>query len=109
VVDRPSAIGHRPSALARAGFGVLALIIAFALFFAFDPEPSFRPAPVDIEVGERARQLHDEAVVIDLHVDSLLWPRDLEVADQGGQVDFPRMRAGGLDVAVFTIPTAFLV
>ena len=100
-------IRHRPSALRRAGVGVLALIIACALFFAFNPEPSFRPAPIDIEIGERARRLHDEAVVIDLHVDSLLWRRDLRLADQGGQVDFPRMRAGGLDVAAFTIPTAF--
>ncbi len=100
-------IRHRPSALRRAGFGVLALIIACALFFAFNPEPSFRPAPIDIEISERARRLHDEAVVIDLHVDSLLWRRDLRLADQGGQVDFPRMRAGGLDVAAFTIPTAF--
>lgn len=108
MVDPPSAIGHRPSAQRRAGFVVLALGIAFALFFVYDPEPSFRPEPLDIEVSERARRLHDEAVVIDLHVDSLLWPRDLTLADHGGQLDFPRMREGGLDVAAFTIPTAFV-
>lgn len=91
----------------RAGLSALALALACAIFFAFDPEPSFHPEPIAIEISERAQQLHDDAVVVDLHVDSLLWPRDLTLADRGGQVDFPRMRAGGLDMAAFTIPTAF--
>lgn len=89
------------------GYTLVTFFIAIALFFAYDPEPSFAPEPIDIEVSERAQRLHDEAVVVDLHVDSLLWPRDLTRADRGGQVDFPRMRAGGLDAAAFTIPTKF--
>lgn len=91
----------------RLGYTLVILAIGIALFFAYDPEPSFTPASIDIEISERARQLHDEAVVIDLHIDSLLWPRDLTRADRGGQVDFPRMRAGGLDAAAFTIATKF--
>jgi len=77
------------------------------LFFAYDPEPSFHPRPTGIRVSARARALHDDAIVIDLHVDSLLWPRDLTLSEQGGQLDFERMRRGGLDAAAFTLPTAF--
>lgn len=100
-------MGERHSGWRRAGLFFLASLTAFLLFFAFNPEPTFRPQEHGIEISQRARRVHDEAVVIDLHVDSLLWPRDLSVAGLGGQVDFPRMRAGGLDVAAFTIPTAF--
>jgi membrane dipeptidase len=105
VVD-PSPI-PTPRSRARRLASILALASVLVLFFAYDPEPSFSPAPLDIEVSERARRLHEDAVVIDLHVDSLLWPRDLRVAGRGGQVDFPRMRAGGLDAAAFTVATAF--
>jgi membrane dipeptidase len=88
--------------LALAAFAILT-----AAFFLVDLEPRFEPAPLGIEVSERARRLHDDAIVLDLHVDSLLWPRDLGQENQGGHVDFPRMGRGGLDVAAFTVPTRF--
>jgi membrane dipeptidase len=106
-------VGDKISRASRAsrgrtpGFFLLTIATALVLFFVYDPEPSFRPTPLDIEISERARKLHDEAIVIDLHIDSLLWPRDLTLAGEGGQVDFPRMRTGGVDAAAFTIPTAF--
>ena len=88
--------------LALAAFTVL--IVAF---FAMDLEPGFEAPPLAFEISEGARRLHSESIVIDLHVDSLLWPRDLSREGQGGHVDFPRMRQGGLDAAAFTLPTRF--
>jgi membrane dipeptidase len=88
--------------LALAAFPIL-----IAAFFVIDLEPDFEPPPLTFEVGERARRLHDEALVVDLHVDSLLWPRDLSRSETGGHVDFARLRRGGLDAAAFTLPTRF--
>jgi membrane dipeptidase len=72
-----------------------------------DLEPSFDPPPLTVTVSERARRLHAASIVVDLHVDSLLWPRELSIPGLGGHVDFPRMREGGLDAAAFTLPTRF--
>ncbi|HSF16568.1 MAG TPA: membrane dipeptidase [Vicinamibacteria bacterium] len=91
----------RPLAWALVSF------IGLFLFFLFDPEPTFRPRETGIVVSDRALAIHRDAIVVDLHVDSLLWQRDLEESGRGGQVDFPRMRQGGLDVAAFTLPTRF--
>jgi membrane dipeptidase len=88
--------------IALAAFAILT-----AAFFLVDLEPGFAPPPLAIEVSDRARRLHEEALVIDLHVDSLLWPRDLAREGRGGHVDFPRMRRGGMDAAAFTLPTRF--
>ncbi len=86
----------------------LILLPALVLvFFLFNPEPTFTPKPPVVEPGEEALRIQREAVVIDLHVDSLLWPRDLTLPGQGGQVDFPRMKQGGLDAAAFTTATRF--
>ncbi len=50
-------------------------------------------------------QIHQDAVVVDLHVDTLLdlaaGKRTLDGASGGGQVDIPRLRQGGVDVQVF--------
>jgi len=48
-------------------------------------------------------RVHRDAVVVDLHVDTLL---DLAAGKRtldggGGQVDIPRLRQGGVDVQVF--------
>jgi len=78
-----------------------------ALFFAVDLEPRFRPKRPPVRVSPRARALHRDALVVDLHADSLLWPRELDDGGAGGQVDFPRMREGGLDAVALTLPTRF--
>jgi microsomal dipeptidase-like Zn-dependent dipeptidase len=90
-------------------FSVLLLILATltTTFFLYDPEPTFTPAPPVVRPSEEALRIHHEAIVIDLHVDSLLWPRDLTIPGQGGHVDFPRMKQGGLDAVAFTIVTRF--
>ncbi len=84
-----------------------AFLTLTAAFFLLDLEPRFEAPPLSFEVSDRARRIHEEAIVIDLHVDSLLWPRDLAQEGRGGHVDFPRMRRGGLDAAAFTVPTRF--
>ncbi|MGH9391133.1 MAG: hypothetical protein ACRD1Z_16075, partial [Vicinamibacteria bacterium] len=91
----------------KLALALLLLAAFFALFFALDLEPDFVVPPLSFEVSERARRLHAESIVIDLHADSLLWPRDLSRSGRGGHLDFPRMRKGGLDVAAFTLPTQF--
>ncbi|HEY7819100.1 MAG TPA: membrane dipeptidase [Vicinamibacteria bacterium] len=85
----------------------LFLLAALAAFFFIDLEPSFEAPPLGVEISDRARKIHEEAIVIDLHVDSLLWPRDLSRRGEGGHFDFPRMREGGLDAVAFTLPTRF--
>jgi membrane dipeptidase len=66
--------------------------------------PVFSGEEVDAELMARARQLHQEAVVIDTHVDTPMLMRDrgLDIgtrSDMGG-VDLIRMKEGGLD-AIF--------
>ncbi|MFQ5792556.1 MAG: dipeptidase [Acidobacteriota bacterium] len=86
----------------------LGLIIAtVAAFFAYDLEPSFQEQPPVVRPSEEALSIHRRALVIDLHVDSLLWPRDLNEGGRGGHLDFPRMRRGGLDAGAFTTATRF--
>jgi membrane dipeptidase len=64
-------------------------------------------APAD-GVSARARQLHDRAIVIDSHDDTtqrLLFDKtfDISVRQKNGNIDIPRMRAGGLDGLFFSI------
>ncbi len=82
-------------------------LILLVVFFLIDLEPVPRYPPPAVEPGPEALRIHREAIVIDLHVDSLLWPRDLNLPASGGHVDFSRMREGGLDVAAFTHATRF--
>jgi microsomal dipeptidase-like Zn-dependent dipeptidase len=85
---------------------ILLLFMALvAGFFWFDPEPAHHSRPPVVAPSEEAIRIHREAIVIDLHTDSLLWPRDLNRSGEGGHVDFPRMRRGGLDAVAFTIVT----
>ena len=83
------------------------LVILLVVFFLIDLEPTPRYPPPAVEPGPEAIRIHREAIVIDLHVDSLLWPRDLNLPPSGGHVDFSRMREGGLDAAAFTHATRF--
>ena len=82
-------------------------LVFLVIFFLVDLEPTPRYAPPAVKPGPEAIRIHREAIVIDLHVDSLLWPRDLNLPPSGGHVDFSRMREGGLDAAAFTHATRF--
>jgi len=54
---------------------------------------------------ERARALHHEAFVADLHADPLIWNRDLNKRSRKGHVDFPRLREAGVDLQIIGLPT----
>ena len=86
---------------------LLVLPLLVGAFSLIDLEPTPRYPPPMVSPGREALRIHREAIVIDLHVDSLLWPRDLNRSPTGGHLDFPRMREGGLDAAAFTNPTRF--
>ena len=58
-------------------------------------------------VSPAAARLHDRLFIADLHSDALLWDRDLLQRSDRGQVDLPRLRAGGVELQVFSMPTAF--
>jgi len=55
--------------------------------------------------SERARNLHRELTIADLHADSLLWGRDLLKRHSYGHVDIPRMVEGNVALQVFSLPT----
>jgi microsomal dipeptidase-like Zn-dependent dipeptidase len=55
--------------------------------------------------SERARNLHQQLAVVDLHADSLLWGRDLLERGADGQVDIPRLADGNVALQVFSLPT----
>lgn len=54
-----------------------------------------------------AARLHHDALVVDLHADTLLYVADggrrLAVRSGSGHVDLPRLRQGGVDVQVFAV------
>ena len=53
-------------------------------------------------VSDRARALHATLRVADLHADSLLWGRDLNVWGDRGHADVPRLAAGGVALQVLS-------
>jgi membrane dipeptidase len=59
------------------------------------------------QVSDRAKKLHDEALVLDGHLHvinrQLYLGGDLGDRHEDGQVDLPRMREGGVDAAFFTV------
>jgi len=78
----------------RFGLAGLLVVLPLALFAAGDP-----PSPAD--------RLHDQAIVIDTHIDTpmrlLDEGFDLDHRDPYGHIDLPRMKEGGLDAAFFSI------
>lgn len=63
-----------------------------------------RAAPPYI-ASERARTLHADLWVADLHADSLLWGRDLLRRADRGHVDVPRLVEGNIALQVFAATT----
>jgi microsomal dipeptidase-like Zn-dependent dipeptidase len=55
--------------------------------------------------SQRARELHRELRVVDLHADSLLWGRDLLRRGDQGQVDVPRLIEGNVALQVLAAST----
>jgi microsomal dipeptidase-like Zn-dependent dipeptidase len=58
-----------------------------------------------VPASDEALALHRASDVVDLHADTLLWPRSPLARGRTGHVDLPRLRAGGVGLQVFTIVT----
>ena len=56
-------------------------------------------------ISERARLLHETITIADMHIDSLLWSRDLTDHDTIGHADIPRLQAGNVALQMFTTIT----
>jgi len=91
------------------GLGLL-LLVALAILFLVGPaatESAFnrvvpqRGAPP----SEKARALHRQLLIADLHADSLLWGRDLLERGTRGHADIPRLIEGNVAVQAFTVVT----
>ena len=52
-----------------------------------------------------ALALHQQLTVGDLHANSPLWGRDLLIDSEWGQVDLPKLIAGGATMQMFTAVT----
>src|SRR6478752_8317517 len=71
------------------------------------PVAVFTQAPADT-VSQRAKQLHDRAIVVDSHDDTtqrLIFDEAFDIGKRNpnGNIDIPRMREGGLDALFFSI------
>ncbi len=88
---------------------VLILCIAAAFFFAIpqlvDEAQNKVLKKPPYAASERARKLHQQLSIVDLHADSLLWGRDLLERGTYGQVDIPRLADGNVALQVFSLPT----
>jgi microsomal dipeptidase-like Zn-dependent dipeptidase len=51
----------------------------------------------------RARELHEQLWIADLHADSLLWDRNLLRRSRRGHTDIPRLVSGNVAFQVFTV------
>jgi microsomal dipeptidase-like Zn-dependent dipeptidase len=90
------------------GAGIV-VVIGVALFFWFGANLERFVNRVDAfvlpGVSDEARAIHDDALVVDLHADSLLFERDLATKSDVGHVDLPRLREGGVALQMFTAAT----
>ncbi|MCA9972156.1 MAG: membrane dipeptidase [Anaerolineales bacterium] len=63
-----------------------------------------RPEPLPA-VSAAAQALHQDALVIDLHCDTLLLNRDLLRRSAVGHIDLPRLQAGNVALQIFAAAT----
>ncbi len=94
----------------KRNFPALAFILLLVLIGVF----AFVPARVEksmnrvlnappYEATDRAKALHQQLFVADLHADSLLWNRNLLERSGRGHVDVPRLIEGNVALQAFTI------
>src|SRR5713226_1295269 len=91
------------------GLGLL-LLVALAILFLVGPaatDSAFnRVVPAQgAPPSEKARALHRQLLIADLHADSLLWDRNLLDRGTRGQVDIPRLIEGNVALQAFTVVT----
>lgn len=92
-------------ALAIAALALVLLVPVLAWLPGYVEAARNRVVPAPIVIGERARALHAQLEIADLHADSLLWARDLSQRSERGHVDLPRLVAGNVGLQVFSIVT----
>src|SRR5215471_456942 len=86
------------------------LLVALGLFFFFLPGYVGRRMNATIgeppyAASERAKALHKNLRVADLHADTLMWDRDLLKRGDWGHVDLPRLVEGNVAAQAFTVVT----
>lgn len=89
----------------------LALVIVAALgFFGFAPgyvEGSMNKIDGQplIKVSDQAKKLHATLEIVDLHSDSLMWNRDINVRASRGHMDVARLQEGNVALQLFSSVT----
>lgn len=93
------------------GLALLVLLGAGGVYFFFFLAAQFEArtniafhAP-PYQASAKARELHEQLFVADLHADTLLWDRDLLTRTANGHVDVPRLIEGNVALQAFTIAT----
>jgi membrane dipeptidase len=88
----------------------LAVLLVAAILYAFTALPGRLESGMNVvrrqppyPVSERARALIRRAPIVDFHVDSLLWNRDLLERGTRGHSDVPRMIEGGYGLQAFSV------
>ncbi|HEY7181717.1 MAG TPA: dipeptidase [Blastocatellia bacterium] len=86
------------------------LLAALVVFFFFLPGYVGRRMNATIgeppyAASERAKALHKNLRVADLHADTLMWDRDLLKRGDWGHVDLPRLVEGNVAAQAFTVVT----
>ena len=89
---------------------VVVVMLGFAVrFFVVTPgqieQAQNRVKPVALNVTPAAQALHATLDVADMHVDSLLWKRDLLERSDRGHVDLPHLVEGHYALQVFSSVT----
>src|SRR5438034_7745081 len=89
-------------------FGYAAFVLACGCTDISTEAPALGQSNSGVQVSDRAKQLHDRAIVIDSHDDTtqrLLFDRNFNIGarNKDGNIDIPRMREGGLDALFFSI------
>ena len=84
---------------------LLLALLRFTVLPYYDGRLNSVSATPPADVDARVLRFHQQAFVADMHVDSLLWGRDLSRRQRRGHVDLPRLREGGVDLQVFGVVT----
>ncbi len=88
------------------GLVLIALgLLHFAVLPYYDNKLNAVIAAESYPVPAAVHAFHEIAFVADMHADSLLWGRNLGKRQQRGHADLPRLRAGGIDLQVFSAVT----
>lgn len=89
----------------------LALVIVAALGF-FGIAPGYVEGSMNqidgkplIKVSDAAKKLHATLDIVDLHSDSLMWNRDINIRASRGHMDVPRLQDGNVALQLFSSVT----